>query len=82
MYEGKREIAVRDKNMEHKLNKLKAVMSQQREERGVKTVIAPVPIVAPYETTTRIKSGATWRKYIKHNVHSWALRKFLCGSQH
>ena len=63
------------KNMEHKLNKLKAVMSQQREERGVKTggrwASARSDRGSLRNYNKDVKSGATRRKYIKHNVHSW-----------
>ena len=63
------------KNMEHKLNKLKAVMSQQREERGVKTggrwASARSDRGSLRNYNKDVKSGATRRKYVKHNVHSW-----------
>jgi len=64
------------KNMEHKLNKLRAVMSQQKEERSVKTggrwASARSDRGSLRSYNKDVKSGSKRKKFIKHNVQAWS----------
>ena len=70
------------KNMEHKLNELKAVMSQQKEDRSVKTggrwASARSDRGSLRGYNKDVKSGSTRKKFVKHNVQLWSTHEVSC----